>query len=44
VAGRLAAFIQRTQADELIVTSSIFDPAARMTSYEILADAAATAS
>jgi luciferase family oxidoreductase group 1 len=41
VAGRLAAFIQRTRADELIVTSSIFDPAARMTSYEILADAAA---
>ena len=32
------AFIGRTGADELMVTSQIFDPAARLRSYQILAD------
>ena len=32
------AFIARTGADELMVTAQIFDPAARIRSYEILAD------
>ena len=32
------AFIARTGADELMVTSQIFDPAARLRSYEILAN------
>ena len=35
----LAAFIARTGADELMVTASIFDHAARLRSYEITADA-----
>jgi luciferase family oxidoreductase group 1 len=35
----LAAFIRRTGADELIVTSSIFDHAARLRSFEIVAEA-----
>ncbi len=34
----LEAFIARTGADELMVTSQIFDHAARVRSYEILAD------
>ncbi|MEP9398068.1 LLM class flavin-dependent oxidoreductase [Mesorhizobium sp. KR2-14] len=34
----LEAFIERTGADELMVTSQIFDHAARLRSYEILAD------
>jgi luciferase family oxidoreductase group 1 len=33
----VAAFIERTGADELMVTSQIFDHAARLRSYEILA-------
>ena len=33
----LAAFIERTGADELIVTAQIFDHAARLRSYEIVA-------
>ena len=33
------AFVARTGADELIVTSQIYDHAARVRSYEILADA-----
>ena len=33
----LEAFLQRTQADELIVTSMIFDHAARLRSYELTA-------
>jgi luciferase family oxidoreductase group 1 len=33
----LAAFIERTRADEVIVTSSIYDHAARARSYEIVA-------
>jgi luciferase family oxidoreductase group 1 len=35
----LAAFIARTEPDELIVTSQIYDHAARVRSYEILAAA-----
>ena len=34
------AFLERTQADELIVTTQVFDHAARVRSYEILAEAA----
>jgi luciferase family oxidoreductase group 1 len=34
----LAAFIRRTQADELIVTASIYDHAARLRSFEIVAE------
>jgi len=33
----LAAFVAHTKADELIVASAIFDPAARRRSYELLA-------
>jgi luciferase family oxidoreductase group 1 len=35
----LQAFAARTGADELMVTANIFDPAARLRSYEIVADA-----
>ena len=34
----LEAFIHRTGADELIVTSQIFDHSARLRSYEILSE------
>jgi luciferase family oxidoreductase group 1 len=34
----LASFIEETSADELIVASAIYDHAARLRSYEILAD------
>ncbi|HEY2177636.1 MAG TPA: LLM class flavin-dependent oxidoreductase [Caulobacteraceae bacterium] len=37
VAARLADFAARTGADEVMVTSSIFDHAARLRSYEIVA-------
>jgi alkanesulfonate monooxygenase SsuD/methylene tetrahydromethanopterin reductase-like flavin-dependent oxidoreductase (luciferase family) len=37
VARRLAAFIEETKADEVIVASAIYDHAARLHSYEILA-------
>ena len=37
VAGRVASFIDRVQPDELIITSQIFDHAARLRSYEIVA-------
>jgi len=33
------AFVKRTGADELMITSQIFDPAARIRSYEMLMDA-----
>ncbi len=36
----LKAFVERTQADELIVTAQIHDHGARVRSYEILADVA----
>jgi len=38
VAHQLRAFIDRTGADELMITSQIFDHAARLRSYEITAD------
>jgi len=34
----LARFVEHTGADELMVVSAIFDPAARIRSYEILAE------
>ena len=37
----LSEFVQRTGADELIVTSMIYDHAARLRSYELLAQCAA---
>jgi alkanesulfonate monooxygenase SsuD/methylene tetrahydromethanopterin reductase-like flavin-dependent oxidoreductase (luciferase family) len=37
VAAQLQAFIARTGADELMITSQIFDHAARLHSYEITA-------
>jgi alkanesulfonate monooxygenase SsuD/methylene tetrahydromethanopterin reductase-like flavin-dependent oxidoreductase (luciferase family) len=37
VARQLNAFIERTGADELMITSQIFDHAARLRSYEITA-------
>lgn len=40
VEARLADFIARTGADEIMVTSSIFDHAARLRSFEIVAAAA----
>ena len=33
------AFAERTGADELMVTSQIFEPAARMRSFELVASA-----
>jgi luciferase family oxidoreductase group 1 len=38
VARELRNFIERTKADEIIVASAIYDHAARLRSYEILAD------
>ncbi|PHV07683.1 alkane 1-monooxygenase [Janthinobacterium sp. BJB412] len=38
VAGQLQAFVARTGADELMITSQIFDHAQRLRSYEITAD------
>ena len=38
----LRAFIERTQPDELIITSQIYDHAARVRSYEIVADVGAS--
>ena len=35
----LRAFIGRTQADEVLLTSSVFDHAARLRSFEIAAEA-----
>lgn len=37
----LDAFVQRTQADELMIVSDVFDPVARRHSYEIIAQWAA---
>ena len=37
---QLAAFVERTQADELMVAAAIHDHAARLRSYEILAEIA----
>jgi luciferase family oxidoreductase group 1 len=41
---RLQSFIDRTQADELMITSQIFEDAARVRSYEITADVRETLS
>ncbi len=38
VAAQLQAFIERTGADELMITSQIFDHAARLRSYQIAAE------
>jgi alkanesulfonate monooxygenase SsuD/methylene tetrahydromethanopterin reductase-like flavin-dependent oxidoreductase (luciferase family) len=38
VADSLSAFIARTGADELMVVTQVYDHAARLRSYEILAD------
>lgn len=38
VAQQISEFVQRTGADELMITSNIFDHQARLYSYEILAD------
>jgi luciferase family oxidoreductase group 1 len=38
VAAQLKAFIERTGADELMITSQVFDHAARLRSYEITAE------
>jgi luciferase family oxidoreductase group 1 len=40
VAAQLKAFVERTGADELMITSQIFEHAARLRSYEIAADIA----
>ena len=37
---KLERFVQQTQVDEVIVTANIYDQAARLHSYEILAKAA----
>ena len=39
VRAQLTAFVERTDADELIITSQVFDHAARLRSYEITAEA-----
>ncbi|GAC1329536.1 MAG: LLM class flavin-dependent oxidoreductase [Beijerinckiaceae bacterium] len=39
IEARLAPLIEATQADELMITSAIFDHAARRRSYELLAEA-----
>jgi luciferase family oxidoreductase group 1 len=44
VRAALAAFIERTKADELMITSQMFDHAARLRSYEIAADVGKTLS
>jgi luciferase family oxidoreductase group 1 len=41
VRGQLSKLVARTHADELIVAAAIFDQAARLESYELLADVAA---
>jgi len=40
---KLERFVQQTQVDEVIVTANIYDQAARLHSYEILAHAAGLA-
>jgi alkanesulfonate monooxygenase SsuD/methylene tetrahydromethanopterin reductase-like flavin-dependent oxidoreductase (luciferase family) len=39
VRGELDTFIKRTGADEVIVASAIYDQAARLRSYDLLAQA-----
>ena len=38
VKAAIESFVERTGADELMITSQIFDPQARLRSYEIVAD------
>jgi alkanesulfonate monooxygenase SsuD/methylene tetrahydromethanopterin reductase-like flavin-dependent oxidoreductase (luciferase family) len=38
VRNAVVQFIERTRADELMITAQIFDHAARLRSYEIAAD------
>jgi len=37
----LQTFLERTRADELMIVSDVFDPAARRRSYQIIAEQAA---
>jgi alkanesulfonate monooxygenase SsuD/methylene tetrahydromethanopterin reductase-like flavin-dependent oxidoreductase (luciferase family) len=39
VAGRLGALVEATRADELMITTMVYDHAARRHSYELLAQA-----
>jgi len=39
VRDRLREFVERTAADELMITSNVYDHAARLRSFEIAADA-----
>ena len=39
VKAKLTALIDQTQADEVMITSMIYDHAARIRSYELMADA-----
>jgi alkanesulfonate monooxygenase SsuD/methylene tetrahydromethanopterin reductase-like flavin-dependent oxidoreductase (luciferase family) len=39
VESRLADFVRRTGADEIMVSTSVFDHAARLRSFEIVAEA-----
>jgi luciferase family oxidoreductase group 1 len=44
VRDRIAAFVERTGADELMITSQIFDHQARLRSYEIVAESSSLTS
>ena len=39
VAAKIAAFVERTQADEIVVSGATFDPAARRRSLQLTAQA-----
>jgi alkanesulfonate monooxygenase SsuD/methylene tetrahydromethanopterin reductase-like flavin-dependent oxidoreductase (luciferase family) len=41
VEARLTDFVRRTGADEIMVSTSVFEHAARLRSFEIVAEAAA---
>jgi alkanesulfonate monooxygenase SsuD/methylene tetrahydromethanopterin reductase-like flavin-dependent oxidoreductase (luciferase family) len=41
VKAKIEAFVERTGADELMITSQIYDHAARLRSYQIVAEAMA---
>jgi len=43
VQAQLREFVERTGADEVMITSHIYDHAARLRSYEIVAPVAVTA-
>jgi hypothetical protein len=40
VRGKMRAFVERTGADELMLTSQVFEHSARLRSYEIAAEVA----